>query len=231
VTILAGERGSSYSQCCNEAAARSRGKYLAFIKPGVLICPGWLEGLLNAADEHPEAGVFGGKVLDRHGLLWHIGIAFDVNQSPFSLYRMLPGDFAGAGRQREFKAVEGPLLVARELFCRLGGFSTDLTNRFDEVDFCLRVRNGGFGVLYIPSSVSISVNASWLPSAEQDRLNRYRFYARWTGHMWQDDDAYLKEDGLSHAELSALYRAFASRIGDQLGNADSLGTPTAVSAA
>jgi hypothetical protein len=231
VTIIAGDRGASYSQCCNQAAARARGKYLAFLKPGLLICPGWLEGLLKATAERPDAGVLGGKVLDRHGLLWHTGVAFDVNQSPFALYRMLPGDFGGAANERNFKAVEGPFLVASELFGRVGGFSTDLVNRFEEIDFCFRVRIAGLAVRYIPSSTSVIANPSWLPSAEQDVLNCYRFYARWTGYMWQDDDAYLSEDGLSHAQLSELYRALAARIGDHLGNPGATGSLAAATAA
>jgi GT2 family glycosyltransferase len=212
VTIIRGESGSSFSECCNRAAVRARGKHLVFIKPGVVICPDWLEGLLKAAEDNSDAGVIGGRVLDRNGLLWHVGIAFDVNQSPFSIYRMLPGDFVGAKKNREFMAVEGPFLTSRELFGRIGGFSTDLANRFEEVDFCLRVRIAGLRVLYTPASTSFVSTASWLPSNEQDRLNCYRFYARWTGFLWQDDDHYLKEDGLTHGELNAMYRELGARI-------------------
>jgi hypothetical protein len=38
-------------------------------------------------------------------------VAFDINQSPFPLYRLLPPDFSGALWQREFRAVETPFLV------------------------------------------------------------------------------------------------------------------------
>jgi GT2 family glycosyltransferase len=213
VTIVRGEPGSTFSECCNRAAGRARGKHLVFIKPGVVIGPDWLGALLKEPQQYPDAGVIGSRVLDRNGLIRHIGIAFDVNQSPFSIYRMLPGDFAGANKHREFKAVEGPFLVSRELFCRLGGFSTDLENRFEEIDFCLRVRDTGLHVLYTPAATSVLANAAWLPSDEQNRLNCYRFYARWTGFLWQDDDSYLNEDGLTHGELSALYRGLADRIG------------------
>jgi GT2 family glycosyltransferase len=212
VRILRSERGGTFSACCNLAAARARGRHLVFIKPGVVICPDWLAALLKEPELYHDVGVIGGRVLDRHGLLRHIGVAFDVNQSPFSIYRMLPGDFVGAKKHRKFKAVEGPFLVSRELFNRLGGFSTDLENRFEEIDFCLRVRNAGLHVLYTPAATAILTNATWLPSDEQDRLNCYRFYARWTGFLWQDDDTYLKEDTMTHADLSALYHNLAHRL-------------------
>ena len=39
-------------------------------------------------------------------------------------------------------------------------------------------------------------------------MNRIRFYSKWTGFLWQDDEAYLKEDGLTHDGLErSLSRA------------------------
>jgi hypothetical protein len=43
-------------------------------------------------------------------------------------------------------------------------------------------------------------------------MNRIRFFSKWTGYLWQDDENYLKEDGLTHDALSALYRELAARI-------------------
>lgn len=217
VTIIRGEPGWSYGESCNRAAAQAKGRYLAFLKPGLVVCPAWLEGLLSRAESAGAAGVVGGRVLDPNGFIAHIGVAFDANQSPISIYRMLPADFAGAQKEREFKALEGPFLTARELYCRLGGFSADLINRFEGIDFCLRVQQEGRRVFYTPSSTIIQAEPSWLPDPDQDRLNCYRFYARWTGSLWQDDDRYLKEDGLTHENLSALYRDLVSRLNDRAG--------------
>ncbi|MBI3304569.1 MAG: glycosyltransferase, partial [Deltaproteobacteria bacterium] len=100
VRVIAAEPGTSFAACCNQAAAEARGKYVVLLKPGLIPCPGWLEGLLSVADNETDLGVVGGRVVSENGLLWHIGVAFDINQSPFSLYRLLPPDFAGAQKQR-----------------------------------------------------------------------------------------------------------------------------------
>jgi hypothetical protein len=47
---------------------------------------------------------------------------------------------------------------------------------------------------------------------EQEQLNRIRFYSKWTGFLWQNDDGHLKEDDLTHDALSALYRELAGRL-------------------
>jgi len=212
VRVIAGEPGWSFAECCNRAATEAEGEYLAFLKPGMVPCPGWLEGLLGTAEAQTDLGALGGRVCDRNGLLLHTGLAFDVNQSAFPLYRFLPPDFPGAQKRRDFQAVPLPFLVPRERFCALGGFSPDLTNRFEDVDFCLRARQAGLRVLYTPESVLMQTTESWTPAPARDQHNRMRFYARWTGSLWQDDERYLAEDGLSHDTLSALYRDFAGRV-------------------
>ncbi len=211
LTLEAGEE-KSFALCCNQAAQEAQGAFLVFLKPGLIPCPGWLEGLLRVGKEEKDVGVVGGRVVHENGLLWHMGVAFDINQSPFPLYRFLPPEFSGARRQREFRAVEVPFLVPRELFERLGGFSPDLLNRFEDIDFCLRVRRAGLRVLYTPRGNLLRVASSWEPTPRQDELSRMRFYARWTGFLWQDDEFYLQEDSLSHESLSAFYRELAARV-------------------
>ncbi len=212
VRVIPAEPGESFASCCNRAAQAARGKYLAFLKPGMIPCPGWLEGLLAAAEEENTVGVVGGRVCNENGLLWQVGVAFDINQSPFPLYRLLPPDFSGALRQREFHAVETPFLVSRAVFNQLGGFSLDLVNRLEDVDFCLRVQQAGLRVLYTPHGTLVRTRESWRPTPQQDQLNCFRFYGRWPGSLWQDDDHYLTEDGLDRDGLSALYKKVAAQI-------------------
>lgn len=212
VRVLTVDPGASFAASCNLAVAEACGKYLVFLKPGLVLCPGWIEGLVDTAERESNVGIVGGRVVNENALLWHIGVAFDVNHSPFSLYRMLPPDFVGACKQREFKAVQTPFLIAREHFCRLGGFSTDLVNRFEDIDLCLRIGETGARVLYTPQSTILRTAGSWEPTQPDDELNRMRFYARWMGSLWQDDERYLTEDGLDHDTLAALYRDLALRV-------------------
>ena len=209
VKILMPEGQLNYAKASNYAAARAQGKYLAFLKPGMIPGRGWLEGLLQVAEQEFDVGVVGGRVLDPHGLLWHIGVAFDVNQSPFSLYRYLPSDFSGALKKREFKAVEFPYLVSRELFCHLGGFDGDFDNRFEDIDLCLAIQAHGLRAIYTPESTMVLHSETWRTNEKTDYHNRIRFYSKWSGALWQDEHHYLNEDGLTHDSLSALYRYFA----------------------
>jgi len=212
LTIIAGRPEWSYGEACNEALSQSRGRYLTFLKPGMVPEAGWLEGLLETAEEEHDVGVVGGQVLNQNRLLWHVGAAFDVNQSPFSLYRFMPSEFSCVQKKREFQAVEFPFLVPRENFCRLGGFSQTLYNRFEDIDFCLTIRRHGLRVIYTPYSVVVRAAPSWQPDCERDQKNRIRFYSKWAGSLWQNEGDYLREDGLTHDLLSALYRELSGRV-------------------
>jgi GT2 family glycosyltransferase len=213
VKIIEGQPQWSYARACNLGAAEAGGKYVAFLKPGLVVGAGWLEGLLTTAENELDAGVVGGVVLNQNGLIWHMGTAFDVNQAPFSIYRLMPPEFSGARRRRNFRALEIPFLATRDLFCGLGGFSPEFSNRFEDIDFCLRLqRKTGLRVIYTPASVVTRQNVTWQATDKQDRLNRIRFYSKWTGSVWQDDELYLREDGLTHDALSAMYRELAGRV-------------------
>jgi GT2 family glycosyltransferase len=213
VKIIEGEPCWSYSNACNRGAAEARGKYVTFLKPGLIVDTAWLEGLLETAANENGVGVVGGMILNENHLIWHMGTAFDVNQAPFSIYRLMPPEFSGARKQRDFRAHETPFLVSSELFRELGGFSPQFSNRFEDIDFCLRMRRKtGLRVLYTPASVVRRRHVSWQAAGKQDLLNRIRFYSKWTGSVWQDDEAYLREDGLTHDALSAMYRELAARL-------------------
>jgi GT2 family glycosyltransferase len=213
VKYLRGEPGWSYATACNNGAAEATGKYCAFLKPGLILSTRWLEGLLEVVASESDVGVTGGVTLNENGLIWHMGIAFDVNQAPFCLYRLMPPEFSGAQKRRSFKALLTPFLTARQLYCHLGGFSTEFLNRFEDIDFCLRVKlRTGLRIVYTPGTVVRRQHVSWSAVGKKDQLNRIRFYSKWTGSVWQDDESYLREDGLTHDALSSLYRNLAERI-------------------
>src|SRR5262249_15153694 len=57
---------------------------------------------------------------------------------------------------REVSAVTGACLaVRREVFTRLHGFDEGLPGAYNDVDFCLRVREDGSRVLFVPDALLV----------------------------------------------------------------------------
>jgi GT2 family glycosyltransferase len=86
-----------------------------------------------------------------------------------------------------------------------------LQNRLDDIDFCLDVKRAGRRIVYVPKSRMIYRASSWHPDGASKRSGIH-FYSKWTGSLWQDDGAYLREDGLTHDTLAMLYRDLAGRV-------------------
>jgi hypothetical protein len=186
----------------NLAAARAMGRYLCFLSPGWVPQNGWLEALVNQLEVDTEVGVAGGMALFADGLVAHAGIALDANLSPVLIYRRLPAMFPGANRIRKMRAVMGCLIVRREAFLAAGGFDEAYRGNWCELDFCFQVGLKGWKVVYTPASLFICLNGQNSPPAD-DRL---RFFAKWVGQLWPDQESYWAQDQLDPAKLSNLYQ-------------------------
>src|SRR5439155_10945084 len=69
VTVLRLPRNEGYGRANNVALRRAltaRADFVALLNDDVEVAPGWLQGLLDAAFAHPEAGLFCGTLLFRN---------------------------------------------------------------------------------------------------------------------------------------------------------------------
>ncbi len=139
---------------CNLAAARARGAFLVFLNDDTEIAPGWLESLVQAADENPRAGAIGSRLLfadgslqEAGGVVWRDGTTAQVGRglgpgSPRYGYRR-PVDYCSAAS----------LLVRKSTWDLIGGFDEEyFPGYFEDVDLCLAIRHHGQQVLYEPRS-------------------------------------------------------------------------------
>jgi hypothetical protein len=91
---------------------------------------------------------------------------------------------------RETSAVTGAcLMTRRSVFEEIGGFDETLRVAFNDVDYCLRLREHGYRVIYTPHA-----ELCHHESASRGRLNpeddAKTFIARW-GNPDQIQDPYL----------------------------------------
>ena len=112
----------------NTGVARSRGELVAFVDDDVEVCPGWLEALLRAAREHPQAQVFTGPIRPRL-----------EGKAPRSCGREDPPITAldlGAQDTDEVRYAWGANLAARRTALeRVGPFDVSLEHAGDEQEW------------------------------------------------------------------------------------------------
>jgi GT2 family glycosyltransferase len=127
----------------NTGVERSRGELIVFVDDDVEARPGWLDALLRAAREHPEADVFAGAIRPRL-----------EGAAPHSCGREGPPITAldlGEGDTEARYAWGANMAIRRAALERVGPFDVSLEHGGDEQEWQerLRAREPGATVLYV----------------------------------------------------------------------------------
>jgi O-antigen biosynthesis protein len=150
------EEPFNWSRFNNLATDAAGGDLLLFLNDDIDVRePGWLAALVTQATR-PDVGAVGPLLLYPDGTVQHAGM-FLSGEIGRHAFRHATGDTAGpfglARVQREVIAVTGAcLLTRRDVFETLGGFDErhDVVN--NDLDYCLRVREAGKPVLFVPEA-------------------------------------------------------------------------------
>lgn len=159
VRVLRDDSPFNYSALNNRAVEIARGEFVALVNNDVEVIEGdWLDEVIGHA-VRPTVGVVGVKLLFSNETVQHAGVIVGLSGCADHLHRGLgrdePGYLARAVMTQSFSAVTGAcLVVRRSLYRQLGGLNErDLAVTFNDVDFCLRVRQAGYTVLWTPHAV------------------------------------------------------------------------------
>jgi GT2 family glycosyltransferase len=149
----------NYSAINNLAARQCESPILLFLNDDTsVIAPDWLESMVELA-ERPEVGVVGAKLLYPDKRIQHAGVVMGLYDNCGHAFKALDGEvshyFDFSDVIRNVSAVTGAcLMTKRDLFWKAGGFDeVDFAVAFNDIDFCLRIENMGYRVLYTPHAL------------------------------------------------------------------------------
>jgi hypothetical protein len=145
---------TGFGRAANLAAREARGRYLLLLNPDARVLDRAIDRLVAFADQHPEAGIYGGVTLFPDGSpnpssCWRRPTLWSLLCQALGLAALFPGSplfdpervrLAGE-RECEVDIVSGGFLLIRaELWRRLGGFDPDYFMYSEDSDLCLRAR-------------------------------------------------------------------------------------------
>ena len=142
----------NYSQLNNEAVAQASGKYLLFLNDDtVVISPDWLEAMMEQA-QRVSIGAVGALLLYPDNRIQHAGVILGVTGIAGHSYRNLSISNVAANLiTTNCSAVTAACLMCRrEVFEAVGGFNTNLAVAYNDVDFCLKLREQGYYNIFLP---------------------------------------------------------------------------------
>ena len=145
----------NYSAINNFGEKYARGEYLLLLNNDVeVINADCIEELLGYA-QRPDVGIVGAKLFYQDDTIQHAGVVVGLGGVAGHCFPGVHRDDAGyMGRDlyaQNYSAVTAAcMMVRRRVFEEVGGFEEKLRVAFNDVDFCLRVGQAGYRIVYNP---------------------------------------------------------------------------------
>jgi len=155
VRVIRLPENRGFSAAVNAGIMVSEANLVALLNNDTEVDPGWLEALVRAAAEHPEAGFFASKLVDFRDrrLLDGAGDALRKSGLP---YRLGHGERDRGQFEREafvFSACAAAALYRRSVFEEIGLFDEDFFSNCEDGDLSFRAQLVGYRCLYVPDAV------------------------------------------------------------------------------
>jgi GT2 family glycosyltransferase len=180
----------NYSRINNFAVREARGGFLVFLNNDTeVISPGWLQAMLEFC-QLPDVGVVGAKLYYPNGKVQHAGVVLGIGGVAGHSHKFFSnksrGYFDSLVCVRNYSAVTAAcMMVRRDIFGFVDGFDEQLRVAFNDVDFCLRVREKGFRIVWTPYAELFhhesTTRGSALDASEIERMKR-----RWGNSLLRD---------------------------------------------
>lgn len=219
VRVIRNEINRGFSGANNQGAQLAHGKFLVLLNNDMETRPGWLASLLQTARD-PQVGAVGARLLFSNGTLQHAGVAIDpvhVGTPAFVAFHdmyQLPEDYEPAAHVREQQVVTGAcLLTPKSLYERLGGLDEGFWNGYEDIDYCLKVRDAGYRVVYDGRAVITHFESQSGPQRfRRVSWNVARLAHRWNGRVRSDAQAHALMRGQVRRHIRTALKHYVENI-------------------
>ena len=213
IRVLAYDRPFNYSAINNFAVGAARGEIVGLVNNDIeVISPGWLTEMVSWAAQ-PDVGCVGAKLYYPDDTIQHAGVILGVggvaNHAHLHLPRTAAGYFGRAVVVGNWSAVTGAcMLVRRSVYLEAGGLDAEnLAVAFNDVDFCLRVRECGYVNVWTPYA-ELRHHESVSRGRDDTPEKRQRFVQE-VGYMQNRWGATLERDPYYSVNFSRAMPAFS----------------------
>jgi hypothetical protein len=195
--LIARNTNAGLSAGVNEGVASTSGAYVAVLNPDIRFAADALSPLADYLRAHPDVGVVAPKLLNDDGTLQLSCRAFPgYATAVFNRYsiltrlfprnavsrRYLMSDFDHTAERDVDWASGAALMFPRAVFDAVGGWDPAFFLFSEDVDFCKRVHDAGYRVVYQPAvemhhGIGISTSAAPRVVLERHR-SMWRYYRK-----------------------------------------------------
>lgn len=155
VHVVYWEREFNYSAINNFGAQYAKGEYLLFLNNDTeIIAPNLFEEMLGFC-QRKEVGIVGARLLYEDDTIQHAGVVVGfggiAGHTFIGLHEAENSYFHRAMCAQDYSAVTAACLMTKaSVFKEVGGFTEELAVAFNDIDFCMKVRDADYLVVYAP---------------------------------------------------------------------------------
>ncbi len=202
IRVIRREGSFNFSALNNLGAREATGEHLLLLNNDTeVISPDWLQEMLMYS-QREDVGAVGAKLYYPDGTIQHAGLGIGLLHLAAHIHRHFPGDHPGyMGRliyAQNLSAVTAAcMMVRREVWEALDGMAEDFPVVFNDVDFCLRVRESGKLIVWTPwAELTHYESKSRGPDEETPEKAAFfkgetkRFQQKWNGFLEAGDPYY-----------------------------------------
>jgi len=194
VRLIHNTSNAGFSRASNQGIVVSTGRYVLLLNSDTRFLLGALENLILFMEQHPEAGACGPRLIGPDGKAQ----AFAFGGDPTFHYLLWRGLSRllfhrslhnwDRDQVQEVDWVSGAcLLVRRDIIGRIGLLDENIFMYFEDNDWCLRMREGGWKIYHNPHVSIIHIGGKSFSTSMAARLAYYQsldyFYSKHYGPL------------------------------------------------
>lgn len=153
--LIANTHNLGFARANNMAIRNCRSKYIALINNDAFAEPDWLENLVKALEDNPEAGMAASKLLlhDTPEIIDRAGDGYSNAGAGILLGRGKRAVNYNKGAWI-FGACAGAALYRTDMFTKIGLFDEDYFLLYEDVDLSFRAQLAGYKCIYVPEAIA-----------------------------------------------------------------------------
>jgi GT2 family glycosyltransferase len=191
----------NFSSINNFGAHHANGSILLFMNNDMeVINSDWLEHMLEYVIR-PEVGVVGAKLYYLDDTIQHGGVIIGIRGIAGHAHKYAPRTSSGYFNRlmllQNLSAVTAAcLMIRRKVFEGIGGFDSNFRLAFGDIDFCMKVRENGYLVVWTPYSELYHYESLTRGFEDtEEKRNRFAnevalFRQKWSAALERGDDYY-----------------------------------------
>lgn len=178
ISIVVNESNGGFAKGYNDALKQVNAEYYVLLNSDIEVTPHWVEPVIAMMDADKTIAACQPKIRsfyekEKFEYAGAAGGFIDKYGYPFCRGRLFLSVEEDKGQYDDacevFWATGACMFVRAELFHKYGGLDDDFFAHMEEIDFCWRMKNYNYKIMYCPDSVVYHIGGGTLPKSSSQK--------------------------------------------------------------